>query len=217
MRNSGRTHMDKNTISKATLGRLPLYLNYISSQETGESVSSTRIAKALGLGEVQVRKDLAIVCSAGRPKIGYERSVLIAAIEDALNVRDSAKAILVGAGKLGKALLGYNGFREYGVEIVAGFDSDPAKLGEQPDGKRVYGIEELGSYCRENGIHIGVLTVPGASAQEACDAMIESGIDTIWSFSPANIQVPQGVKLRKENLALGLAHLVISAAPDRQD
>jgi redox-sensing transcriptional repressor len=207
--------MDRTYVSKATLGRLPLYLNYIRSHDLGESISSTRIAKALGLGEVQVRKDLAAVCSKGRPKVGYERGVLIKAIEDALGTRDVTRVILVGAGKLGKALLGYDGFREYGVDIVAGFDSDPGKTGIQPDGKLVYRVDELADFCRDKDIHIGVLTVPGSSAQTAADGMIAAGIDTIWSFSPADISVPDGVLLRKENLALGLAHLVLSARTDR--
>lgn len=203
--------MDRNYISKATLGRLPLYLNYIRSHELGDSISSTKIAKALGLGEVQVRKDLALVCSKGRPKVGYEREVLIESIEDALGIKDVTRVVLVGAGKLGKALLGYDGFREYGVDIIAGFDSDPRKTGIQPDGKLVYPMEELREFCEGKDIRIGVLTVPGSSAQTAADSMIAAGIDTIWSFSPADISVPEGVKLRKENLALGLAHLVISA------
>ena len=203
--------MAQSYISKATLGRLPLYLNYIKSEDVGETVSSTRIAKGLGLGEVQVRKDLSIVCSDGRPKIGYKTDVLAAAIEEALGVFSPEKVVLVGAGKLGRALLGFGGFKDYGVDIVAGFDSDERLIGTSPDGKPIYPMEKLAEYCRENSVHIGVLTVPESVAQTVCEFMMECGIDAIWNFSPANLKVPEGVLVKRESLAIGLAHLAISS------
>jgi len=188
-----------------------LYLNYIKSYELGDTVSSTKIAKALGLGEVQVRKDLSIVCSDGKPKIGYKREVLVSAIEEALGVNEVTRVAVIGAGKLGKALMGFDGFHEYGIDIAAGFDVDPGKTGIQPDGKLIYLMDELKAFCRIKDVHIGVLTVPPHAAQAACDKMMDAGIDVIWSFSPVDLEIREGVMLRKENLALGLAHLVVSS------
>ena len=116
--------MEKCSVSKATLGRLPCYLQHLRAilKNNDEYVSATTIAKELSLGEVQVRKDLNSISGAGRPKIGYAVKDLIESIENALGYSNLAKAIIVGAGKLGQALLNFEGFGEYGVEISAAFD-----------------------------------------------------------------------------------------------
>ena len=116
--------MNGYSIHKATLGRLPQYLQYLKSlpESYGSTISATAIAKGLSLGDVQVRKDLAAVSGAGKPKIGYEKAKLIGDLERHLGYESLTNAVLVGAGKLGKALLDYNGFDEFGVQIVAAFD-----------------------------------------------------------------------------------------------
>ena len=114
--------MDKE-ISRATLKRLPTYLAYLKGmpESSGVNISATALAAGLHMGEVQVRKDLALVSSGGRPKIGYNRAALIADIEQFLGYGNTNDAVLIGAGKLGRALLGYSGFAEYGLNIVAAF------------------------------------------------------------------------------------------------
>jgi redox-sensing transcriptional repressor len=117
-------------IQKATLGRLPQYLEYLKTKpkEQHTTISATTIAKALSLGEIQVRKDLAQVSGAGKPKIGYVMQELITDIERALGHGHDTDAVLVGAGQLGQALLRHDGFREYGVNIVAAFDHSEARI-----------------------------------------------------------------------------------------
>ena len=115
----------QSTLSKATLGRLPMYLQFIRRM-SAEKVSATQIAKGLGLGEVQVRKDLASVCAAGLPKVGYPVAALRRDMEKALKTSAPTCAIVVGAGKLGSALMEYEGFGEYGMEIIAAFDKNAA-------------------------------------------------------------------------------------------
>ena len=193
-------------VARATLGRLPDYLQYVRSIET-ETISATRIANALGLGEVQVRKDLAAVCGSGRPKIGYETAALIKDLEDMLGVRTCTGAVIIGAGKLGLALLGYKGFKEYGIEIKAAFDTDNVKCGVGPDGLEIYPLDKCESFCRENGIKLAILTVPAAAAQQTCDMIIAAGIKGILNFAPCKLKVPEDVNVRQENLALSLAHL----------
>ena len=115
--------MNGYSIPKATLGRLPRYLEYLRTlPEIRRTISATAIAKALSLGDVQVRKDLAVVSGAGKPKIGYETDKLISDIEGHLGYKRLTNAVLVGAGKLGRALLDYDGFEDFGVKIIAGFD-----------------------------------------------------------------------------------------------
>ena len=199
-------------ITKATLRRLPLYLQYIRSSVREERTSASAIARGLGLGEVLVRKDLSLVCEAGRPKLGYQTETLSSALEEILGVHQYVPAVIVGAGRLGSALMGYDGFAEYGLEIAAAFDCDPQKEGTTYGGKTVYRMDQLADYCREHNIRIGVLTVPAQAAQEVCNEMIQSGITAIWNFAPRALDVPEHVTVQQENLALSLAHLRLSAA-----
>ncbi len=194
-----------NEVSRAALGRLPVYLRYLKDVQT-ENISATKIAEELGLGEVQVRKDLAAASGKGRPKIGYETKALIERLEVCLGQKNHCQAILAGAGKLGRALLDYEGFSDYGLEIAAAFDCNSAAETSEA-GKPIYPLDKMYDFCQENGIKIGIITVPKEAAQEVCDLMVKNGITAVWSFAPINLKVPKGVALRQENLALSLAHL----------
>jgi len=137
--------MEKNSIPKATLGRIPRYLNYLKelSCDKVPYVSATTVAKELELGEVLVRKDLSMVSGAGRPRIGYDTKTLIGQLEDCLGYNKLTLAVLVGAGRLGRALLQYDGFRHYGVKIAAAFDSNEHALAAASK------TEILGGFCHE--------------------------------------------------------------------
>ena len=137
--------MKPKEISKSVLKRLPGYLTYLKSlpEDGPANISATALAAALSMGEVQVRKDLALVSDGGRPKVGYLRENLIADIEQFLGYDNTTEAVLIGAGKLGRALLGYSGFAEYGLEIVAAFDTNEAIDGEMESGKPIYAISRL--------------------------------------------------------------------------
>ena len=198
--------MNGYSIPKATLGRLPQYLEYLRSlPEIRRTISATAIAKALSLGDVQVRKDLASVCGAGKPKIGYEIDKLITDIESHLGYERLTNAVLVGAGKLGRALLDYDGFEAFGVKIVAGFDCNETVLTKGT--KDILPIRDIEVYCREHDVKLGIITVGVGSAQEVCNKLVQSGIKAIWNFAPVTLKVPNGVLLKQENLALSLAYL----------
>ena len=198
--------MNGYSIPKATLGRLPQYLEYLRSlPEIRRTISATAIAKALSLGDVQVRKDLASVCGAGKPRIGYETDKLITDIESHLGYERLTNAVLVGAGKLGRALLDYDGFEDFGVKIVAGFDCNETVLTKGT--KDILPIRDIEVYCREHDVKLGIITVGQGSAQDVCDKLVESGIKAIWNFAPVTLKVPNGVLLKQENLALSLAYL----------
>lgn len=200
--------MSLNNVSRATLGRLPGYLEYLKSLPASTStISSTAIAKGLSLGDVQVRKDLAAISGKGRPKTGYDKEKLINDIESHLGHEELTEAILVGAGKLGRALLDYGGFEEYGVRIVAAFDcnEEPMYIGKSE--KPVLPIRHLGDFCREHGIRLGIITTGQGSAEEVLKRMVESGIKAVWNFAPVSLHAPHPVVIRQENLALSLAYL----------
>ncbi len=200
--------MKKPAVPKATLGRLPQYLAFLKglSEKQCPHISATTIAKQLSLGEVQVRKDLAAVSGAGKPKLGYVTGELIEKLEDYLGCDRSTSAVLVGAGKLGKALLQYDEFEKYGVKIAAAFDNDEQVI-HSGDKIEILSMSELDAFCRQNQIKLGIITVGESSAQAVCDQMVASGIAAIWNFAPCKLSVPSGILLQNENLALSLAHL----------
>lgn len=196
-------------ISKSVLKRLPVYLNYLRAlpEDASDHISATTIAAALNMGEVQVRKDLAMVSDSGRPKVGYPRSSLTTDIEQFLGYDSTNNAVLIGAGKLGRALLGYTGFSEYGLHIVAAFDADPKQAGTDGSGKPILPMEKLAGLCAKRNILIGIITVPAPHAQSVCDQLIANGIKAIWNFAPTHLDVPAGILVHNENMASSLAIL----------
>ncbi len=200
--------MEKVSVSKAALGRLPSYLRFLKelSPDKVPYISATTIAKELKLGEVQVRKDLAAVSGAGKPRLGYVTEELIEKLEDCLGYNQLTFAVLVGAGKLGRALLQYDGFERFGVKISAAFDSNE-KVINLDSKTEILPMNQFADFCRNQNIRLGIITVGEGSAQTVCDQMVESGITAIWNFAPCKLKVPSGILLQNENLALSLAHL----------
>ena len=196
--------------SKSTLKRLPFYLDLLKQkrEQSIEYISSSQVAKELGLHDVQVRKDLATASKlGGKPKVGYEINELIRDIEEYLGCYNTNKAVLVGVGSLGKALLGYKGFKDYGLEIVGAFDSYSGIIGEKIKGVVVHSLDSLPSFIEENNIHIGIITVPVEHAQEVCDKLVSCGVQAIWNFAPSILNVPAGIFIQTENMASSLAVL----------
>lgn len=192
-----------------TLKRMPSYLRLLQKlQDEGkEYASGAFIAKELGLDPIVVRKDLAITGVIGRPRLGFPTNEIIAAINQFLGWTNRTDALLAGAGALGSALLGYEGFKQYGLQIIAAFDSDPAIIGTKLRNKKVMDIAKLSSIAKRMNIQLGILTVPSAVAQDVADAMVAGGIRGIWNFTPVKLNVPDYVILQREDLASSLAVL----------
>lgn len=200
-------------ISKAAFLRFPAYLRYLKAEEAAGVgyVSSSEIAEDMHLSAVCVRKDLALVASEpGKPRLGFAVGKLIGDLERALGYHLKTHACVVGAGRLGRAFLVYDGFEHYGIDVVAAFDISPAQVGALR-GKPIYPMERLKEIAERENVKLGILTVPGEAAQQACDAMVEAGITAILSFAPAYVRVPEGVTLRCEDLAATLASLSAEA------
>ncbi len=200
--------MERKEISKAVLKRLPGYLAYLKAIPADASpyISATALANALGMGEVQVRKDLAMVSDGGRPKIGYQRLGLIDDIEQFLGYDNTTDAVLIGAGKLGQALCGYTGFEAYGLNILAAFDAQPASE-KTDEGKPIYPMDQLETFCKTNKVLMGIITVPANKAQEVCNRLIACGIKAVWNFAPTHLEVPANILVQNENMATSLAVL----------
>ena len=198
--------METVKISKRLLKRLPIYLAHLKTLPENSNVSATSMAKVLGLGDVQVRKDLAKVSEAGRRRTGRSREQLIHDIEEYLDFAAQTGTIIVGAGKLGRALLDYSGFEESGLNVIAAFDLEPCAEHTE-NGKPIYHLTRLEQFCKYYDVHIGVITVPAENAQQVCDYMVACGIRAIWNFAPIHLEVPSNILVQSENMATSLAVL----------
>lgn len=197
---------DKSNISAASLKRMPQYLRVLKEKQKQEVefISSATIAKDLMLNPIQVRKDLAFVSeSDGKPGVGFEVKELIKNLEDFLGMKKSVDAIVVGAGRLGHALLNYNGF-ENNINILAAFDLCDDKC----DNDKVFNVSVMESIIKKNNIDIGIIAVPRKEAQKVCDQLVNYGIKAIWNFAPTHIKVPDDVVLKNEDLSASLSILL---------
>ncbi len=196
-------------ISKKTLSRLPLYLGYLKEQKRfgQKTISATMIAEGLGLNQVQVRKDLAQISCGGKPRIGYMIDELETDIERFLGYNNVNSAVIVGAGNLGKALMSYVGFKQYGLDIAAAFDADGALTNSEFNGIPIFPVEKLPDIAKRLKIHIGIITVPAPHAQKVCDMLVDAGVLAVWNFAPTVLKVPEGILVQNENMASSLALL----------
>ena len=189
--------------------RLPMYLRFLKQLKSRgrQVVSCTHIARELGLVSTQVRKDFAITGIVGKPKVGYDVPALITSIEDFLGWNNTRDAFVVGAGSLGSALMGYEGFREYGLHVIAAFDNDPQKVGQPIHGKEVFPLEKLPDLVNRMHVLIAILTVPARVAQDVANLLVLSGVRAIWNYAPVTLEVPESVVVENMNLSASLAVL----------
>ena len=200
-----------------TIRRYPIYLRCIREMTAaGElHISSAVVAEKLGLDPVLTRKDLAMAGVPGKPRRGYPAKKLQDALNHALGWDNTTDAVLIGAGSLGNALLGYSGFEEQNLSIIVAFDSNPGLLGLAHHGVKVRPMEDLPRFVKRMKIKLGILTVPNAAAQSCADQLVAAGIRGIWNFSSVQLEVPQGIVVQNVDLAQSLAILshTITTAP----
>lgn len=197
-------------VPEPTLRRLPVYHHLLRQCLDGgmETVSCSQIADELHYDPTQIRKDLAVTGIKGRPKVGYDLAELVDAVETFLGWNSTRKAFLAGAGHLGSALVGYGRFNRYGLEIVAAFDRDPARIGRKVHDREVLPIAKLPNLARRMHVLIGIITVPAPAAQEVADLMVQGGIRAIWNFAPMRIEAPDNVIVQNEDLYATLGVLL---------
>lgn len=195
-------------VPEPTLRRLPWYLAFVKLLKgRGEAyVSSTQIAKEISVDASQVAKDLSFVNVSGKTRVGYEIDTLINVLERFLGFSTQHKAFLFGVGSLGGSLLHDSGLKQYGLEIVAGFDVRKDMAGKKISGIPVYHISDFPKKQQETGVIIGVITVPVEKAQEVTEHIIEGGIRALWNFTPFRIRVPEGIVVQNTSM---YAHLAV--------
>lgn len=195
-------------VPEPTLRRLPWYRAFLKLMKgRGEAfVSSTQIAKEINVDPSQVAKDLSFVNISGKTRVGYEISTLVDVLEDFLGFTAQHKAFLFGVGSLGAALLQDSGLKQYGLEIVGGFDVRRELAGTEINGIPVYHMDDFPAKQKEYGATIGVITVPVDKAQEVTELIIAGGIKALWNFTPFRIRVPEDIVVQNTSM---YAHLAV--------
>lgn len=196
-------------IAESTVRRLSLYLRFLEEfEEQGtETVSSEALAGRGGTTSAQVRKDLSFFGSFGKRGLGYRVGELVQRLREILGLGRTYRVAMIGAGKIGSALVQYRGFRQRGFQIVAIFDSDPAKVGRAWNGLVVREAQELEAELRRQPVDIAVIVTPPEAAQAVTDRCVALGVKAILNFAPVQLNVPDDVVVKTVNLALELETL----------
>ena len=191
-----------NSLSQRTINRLVQYHTILRDYNKKEivNITSAQISQLLGIDETQVRKDVKLINCKGKCKVGYNVNELKTIIEDVLDYKTTKRAFVIGSGNLGIALSKYSKFSEFGLEIVALFDTDKDKVGKTVDNKTIYNLSDIKEKIKEYNVNIAILTIPNKVAQEVADLIIESGIKYIWNFAPTILSVPENIQVWHENL-----------------
>jgi redox-sensing transcriptional repressor len=193
-------------LPEATVARLPEYLRALHNlaEQAHDTVSSEGLAAAAGVNSAKLRKDLSHLGSYGTRGVGYDVTLLIEQIEQVLGLHETRAVALVGIGNLGHALAGYAGFATRGFHIAALFDADPSRIGERINGLAVRHIGEVEAVVEAERISIGVIATPAHAAQQVADRLVGAGVTSILNFAPCVLAVPDGVDVRKVDLAIEL-------------
>jgi redox-sensing transcriptional repressor len=193
-------------IPEATVARLPLYLRSLLevAGEGTTTISSERLAELAGVNAAKVRKDLSYLGSYGTRGVGYDVEYLLFQMRRELGLTQDWPVVIVGVGNLGHALANYGGFGDRGFPVVALVDADSSKVGEVINGVRVRHLDDLPAIAAEHEISIGIIATPAGVAQDVADRLVDAGVSSILNFAPAVISVPEGLSLRKVDLAVEL-------------
>lgn len=193
-------------IPDASVARLPGYLQALTNlAERGiASVSSEELATASGVSSAKLRKDLSHLGSYGVRGVGYEVDRLAYEISTALGLTQDWPVAIVGMGNLGRALASYGGFAPQGFTVVALIDEDPAVVGQRVGNLVVQPMEVLPTLTEGGRVAIGVIATPAGSAQAVADRLVATGFTSILNFAPGVLAVPEGVQVRKVDLATEL-------------
>lgn len=193
-------------IPEATVARLPVYLRSLLEvdSEGQMTISSERLAEMAGVNAAKVRKDLSYLGSYGTRGVGYDVEYLLFQMNRELGLTHDWPVVIVGLGNLGQALANYGGFTERGFPVGALVDADPSKVGDFIGSHRIHHSDDLPSVVKERQIAIAVIATPAAAAQDVADQLVAAGVTSILNFAPAVLSVPEGVSVRKVDLAVEL-------------
>lgn len=201
-----------------TLERLATYLRYLIDLEASqvETISSTDVEKQTGINAAQFRKDLSYFGEFGKPGVGYNVIELQSRIARILKIDQMQPIMVIGAGNLGSALIGYPGLREHKFHIAAAFDNDPSKVGRPAGDLIVQDEAQIRQVNARLGARIAILCVPAAAAQNVADEAIAAGVRVILNFAPIILRVPERIVVRNVSFLQELAVLSYHLSSETQ-
>lgn len=202
-------------LRRVVLERLMRYYRWLtesSFRKPLKTVTSAQIAEALDVDPTQVRKDFGAIGLLGMGRVGFEVCEVCRGIRHVLGFDRTYEAVLIGAGHLGSALMAYENFARYGLEIVAVFDNDPRKIGGKVAGRTVQSMRSLKPFIRKHEIRLAILTTPADVSQKLVDRVVSAGVKAIWNFTPTQVAVPPDVLVRNEHISLGLSEIAYHLA-----
>ncbi|MFV0534633.1 MAG: redox-sensing transcriptional repressor Rex [Cumulibacter sp.] len=203
-----RSTTDGRRIPEATLGRLSLYLRMIDQLAERDSVNSDELAELSGVNPAMLRRDLSFTGTVGTRGVGYDVDMLRTRLGEVLGVSEPRTVVIIGVGNLGHALAGYQGLPARGFSVVGLFDVE--RVGEIVSGVEVRPISELIAHAETYRSSIGVIATPANAAQDALDTLVRVGITGILSFAPTTLRAPEGVEIRRVDLASELQILAFN-------
>lgn len=200
----------KQEVSEPTLKRLPVYLHSLKNaqNEGKETISAPTLGDELQFDPTQIVKDFSVTGIKGKPKVGYNIVELIDTIEEYLGFNNNNEAFLIGAGKLGQAILSYHELQGFGVNIIAAFDVDKDKINTDYGNIQILHFNKLGELANRLGVKIGILTTPGHVAQKVAEAMVKSGITAIWNLTPVKLKLPPEIIIQDTSMYANVAVLL---------
>jgi redox-sensing transcriptional repressor len=195
-------------IPDETVRRMPFYLRgvRILSEKGHSSICSKSLADYLGVNDWQIRKDFSYFGDFGKPGVGYDSAKLERRISKILNLVCDHNVVLVGAGNLGSAILTFNGFGQYGFNIIAAFDNDTKKIGKKRGAVVIEDVSRI-SKLKKRRVNLGIIAVPASAAQKIADALVAAGVKGLLNFAPVRINVPKKIKVITIDIAIELARL----------
>lgn len=197
-------------VPEPTVRRLAIYYRFLSNLFANgyTNITSSELGEKLGIPPTQIRKDLSYFGEFGRKGVGYNVSELVSSLRKILGINQNRKAVLVGAGNLGRALVNYQNFKKIGLQITNVFDNDLFVIGNYIGSIRVQSMKELAKTVQQEEIKIGIITVSPNAAQQVINQLIKAGIEAIWNFTTLKLQVPDHILVHDEDLSTGISTLI---------
>ena len=210
--------MNGERIPRPVVKRLSLYLRHFerASRVGPATLTSKALADGLDISSALVRRDLARFKHLGRPGVGYDVVGTADELRRILGTDELRRVIVVGAGLLGGALLAHGGFNKRGFDLVAAFDVDEEKIGQEISGVLVRPLKDLARIVRRQGVKLAILATPAEAAQEVMPLLCKSGITGVLNFTPVTLTVPPDVSIAQVDIAARLERLsyFVRAADD---
>jgi redox-sensing transcriptional repressor len=206
--------LHRSQVPEVVVARLPQYVRVLNLllSEGVQVANSQLLGEKLQVTPAQIRKDLSYFGRFGKQGRGYSVHHLLDELKQILGLNAEWNVVVIGVGRLGRAILSYPGFTPDGFHLVAALDNNPDLVGKEVDGLLIQPVEELDRVVKEHNISIAVVAVPSAYTQGVIDRLVECRVRAILNYAPTAPQVPPGVNIRNIDPVLSLQSMTFYLA-----